>query len=443
METFLIFGFSLSGQSALNLILKKCKFKEIYIYDNSKNKQEEALNLTKNAKNVYILTDLSYEVAKNITTVILSPGVSIYNNWIKFFKKIKIKVVSELEFGFNFLNKKLIAITGTNGKTTCVKMLTNILNCANKKSIAVGNVGYPITKAVLEQKRFKYFVCEVSSFQLEAIKNFKPNIACILNITEDHLNRHKTFLTYKKTKFKIVKNLTRKNYFVCNSNIKYKNSKFNVYNFGMQNKKLGCFCKQGSVYFKNRNREEKICNLNISNLLGQHNIENALAVITICKILKIKNKHIINGLKSFFPDAHRLQKIFENNGVVYIDDSKATNVDATLRAIECFNLSNLILLLGGSNKKSNFTPIFQKIKNNIKSILCFGQVREELNRCAQNNKVNVQSFKTLEDATNFACNIATPKDVVLLSPANASFDEFSGYAERGEKFLTYIKNFYN
>ena len=441
MENYFIFGFASSGESVFNLIIKKCKYKTIYIYDELPQIREKAWKITKNVPNIYVLNQLNVEVLKDVTTVILSPGVSIYNNWVKYLKTKKVQVISELEFGYRFFKKNLIAITGTNGKTTCVKLLNTILNKSKKKSVAVGNMGYPISRAVLENKKAKFFVCEVSSFQLEATDKFKPKIACVLNITSDHINRHKTFLNYKKIKLKIAKNLTKKDYFVCNTNLNIKLNNCKNYCFGRDNLKFGSFCKNGDIYFRNLKGEEKICKETDVLLVGEHNMENVLAVITICKILKIKNKYILYGLKDFKLDAHRLQNVFSKNNIDFVDDSKATNVDATLKAIDCFKKENLILLLGGSDKGFDFEDIFKK-STQIKKVVCFGEVRDKLEKCAKKYNVNSESFKSLKEATNYACKNSNSGDTVLLSPANASFDEFSSYKDRGNKFLEYIKNFF-
>ena len=443
MKNYLIYGFASSGEWAFNLLIKKHCYNNIYIFDELEEIRNKAQKQTKNVPNVYVLNEINFDIAKNINKVILSPGVSIYDKWVKYFKKKKAEVVSELEFGFNFIHKKFIAITGTNGKTTTVKLLNTILNCAHKKSLAIGNIGYPICRAVLKNKKQKTYVCEVSSFQLEAIKNFKPHIACILNITDDHLNRHKTFLNYKKTKLKIAKNLNKKDYLIYNYNLNINNNSCNIFKFGRYNKSLGAFCKEETIYFRNFNTEERICNITDINLIGEHNLENVLAVITICKILKIKNKYILQGLKMFKPDPHRLEKVFTINNKIFIDDSKATNVDATVRAIECFNKNNLYVLLGGSNKGFTFDKIFKTIKNNVKGFVCFGEVRNIIQTCAKKYNVDVQTFPNLKQATIFCCKNAKEGDVVLLSPANASFDEFANYKERGKKYLEYIKNYFN
>ena len=217
-ENILIFGFGESGRAAFDLLNKK-RNKTFYIYDDDEKALLYAQENFGKMKNVYILRNLTKRLIAFMDKIVLSPGVSIYNPFVIYAKRLKKEVVGELELGYLHCKKKIIAITGTNGKTTCTRLLVDILNCAKKKAIGAGNIGYPLSMAVNEQKKAKVFVVETSSFQLETIKTFKPNIACILNITPDHINRHKTYQNYAKTKKKIFENMKRGDTLVLNSNL--------------------------------------------------------------------------------------------------------------------------------------------------------------------------------------------------------------------------------
>lgn len=441
-KNYLIYGFSKSGQWALKFLIKKAN--KIFVYDQSEEKRKLAINYCDVAQNCYVLRGISADIIKMCDILVLSPGVSIFDKWVKKAQKLGKKIISELELGFTKNKNKIIAITGTNGKTTTTRLVAHILNTAHKKAVCVGNIGYPLTQARLENGEKTIFVCETSSFQLEAIENFSPFIACILNITPDHLDRHKTFKNYANTKFKIFENQTSKDYFVCNKSLKIpKPIKSKRVEFSLENNvSFGCFIKNDNIVFSDKNSKLKEVCKNNFNLIGIHNLENILAAITICKILKIKNKHIIKALNSFKLSNHRLQRVYETNSISFYDDSKATNIDATLCACKSFD-KPINLILGGSDKGYNYDLLFKNLPNNIKNILICGQVRYKLEQSAKKyNLKNVSIFDTLKQATQFACKTSTPGEIVLLSPASASFDEFENYKQRGEKFLEYIKEFY-
>ena len=445
-KTYLIFGFEKSGQSALELIYNKKDL--FYIYDENENIKITAQEKAKHFLNVFVISNLEKKLLKNVSTIILSPGVSVYHWAIKYAKRNKVEVISELELGFRFVKySKLIAITGTNGKTTTTRLVEDILKKAKKNVVACGNIGLPLTKAVKTAKKNSYFVCEVSSFQLEAIKSFKPKVACILNITPDHLNRHKTFITYKKTKFKILKNLDKKCSFVLNGKLKFSATKkpYKVYFFDKKFKQNCCYEQDENIIFKNLNKKITVMNRKDIPIIGTHNIQNIMCAITVCKILKIKNKYIQSAIKNFKLNSHRLENIYTYKNINFYDDSKATNIDATICAINSFN--NLtILILGGSDKGYSYDEIFKSLPNHIQHVLCCGQVKQKLNASANKFNKKVEIFDTLKQATVRACELANLYDNlpvnVLFSPASASFDEFKNYKERGEKFFEYIKGFY-
>ena len=334
-------------------------------------------------------------------------------------------------------------MTGTNGKTTTVNLLYEILKCAGKKVEKVGNIGTPLTSVIKHIKRKTILLCEVSSFQLEAINKFKPYMAGILNITPDHIDRHKDFLTYRKEKFKIFKNFKPKDKIIVNSNLKLKN-KDNLYKFSSKQVKKGCFIKNKKIYFSNKNKIEDICLIeNLpKEMLTKHNLENIMACVCFAKLLKIKNEFILKGINNFKLLPHRLQKVYETEKKIFVDDSKATNIDATLKAMKSFKDKEIILILGGSNKGYEYNQIFENLSKNVVKVISCGEVSTKIYETGKNFNFNVEKFLNLNEATKYACKIVKPEQIVLLSPASASFDEFSSYKERGEKFLSYIKDFY-
>jgi len=442
MKTYLIYGCGRSGVAALNLIWNK---KDVfYIFDKSKHKQKEMYELYKDKFNIFVLSKIEKDLLKNLTEIIISPSVSIYNKNILFAKSHGVRVISELELGYLKTKNKFMAITGTNGKTTTTKLLFDMMFFSNKKVELVGNIGIPVCEKI--SKRKTTFVCEVSSFQLEGCFLFKPHIASILNISYDHINRHRTFKKYIDEKFKIAKNMTSEDYLVLNKNNKEINQKIynfscHIYYFDINNKCLGTYLKNKDIYFFDGKKENKIANLNSTKLYGKHNYENILCAVCMAKLYGVKNKAIQKAIDNFIPYHHRMERFLTNLDVDYIDDSKATNIGATKVAIDAV-LSNCHLLLGGSGKGYEFDEIFEDLNDNIKTYIAFGEMGEKIyNTAKKYGFTNVVKFKTLKEATRFAVLNSKPNDTVLLSPACASFDEFESYKDRGEKFKSYVQEF--
>ena len=442
MRTYLIYGCGRSGVAALNLIWNK---KDVYyVFDKSVQKQKKMHELYKDKFNVFVLSKIEKDLLRNLSEIIISPSVSIYNKNILFAKSQGVRVISELELGYLKSKNKFLAITGTNGKTTTTKLLYDMLNNTRKKVELVGNIGIPVCEKI--SKRKTTFVCEVSSFQLEGCFLFKPHIASILNITHDHIDRHKSFKKYINEKFKIAKNMKNKDYLVLNKNSKEINSKIDnfschIYYFDINNKCLGTYLKNKEVCFFDGRREHKIANLNSTKLYGKHNFENILCAVCMAKLYGVKNKAIQKAIDEFEPYHHRMERFLTNLEVDYIDDSKATNIGATKVAMNAV-LGSCLLLLGGSGKGYDFDELFENKNNNIKMFLTFGEMGEKIYNTAKKYGVeNVKIFNTLKEATEFAVLNAKPNDTVLLSPACASFDEFESYKDRGEKFKGYVQEF--
>ncbi len=421
-KNFVVYGTGSSGKSAVSFLLSRGA-KNVYIFDDYNSTTiEHTFNLNKFEH----IRDL------DISCVILSPGVQIVGNKnIEFLKKNKIPFVSEFSLGFNFVKGKTICITGTNGKTTTVNLVYEMLKTKYKDVFLCGNTKIPITEIVNQTKDTSITICEVSSFALEC-GEIKPDVSAILNISCDHINRHKNFENYKKTKLKITKNQTFNDIFVCKDDFIIRtNAKVITYSM---HKKTDCVhFFDNYVWYQNK----KIINQKQIKLVGEKNIENILCAVSIAKILGVKNLKIKKVLKSFTGLKHRLQVVLKKNKITFIDDSKATNPDSTICALSCFK-KNVILLLGGSDKGYDYSCIFDNVYC-VKKIVAFGEMGDKIVECAINhNYANIAKFSTLKDATQYAISIALAGDIVLLSPACASFDEFSSYAERGDVFCKLV-----
>lgn len=431
-KRILIMGYGKSGQ-AVERVLKKLDSIEYKIYD-----KKSGLN------GGNYISKLSKKIIRDFDLLVVSPGISVYNKYLLYAEKMGIKIIGELEFGYWFTDSPVIAITGTNGKTTTTRLVNKIIKSTYRSS-AFGNIGEPLTNAY--NKSLDYLVTEVSSFQLETTCMFKPYISVLLNISEDHLDRHKTFENYINAKLGLIKNCTEKSIAVLNADDKIimertENIKLRKYFISQYHKVKGVYIDDGKIVSNLGGKVEKIIDLDeISNLFGV--LQDVLAGILVGLLLKIDKEKIIEELKDFKVSPHRLEIVAKKHNVTYIDDSKSTNVHSSLHALECVK-DNVVLLLGGQDKNLNFDKIFEKYKNSLMCVVAFGECRKKVVRSAKAMGYEyVKVCKYFRDAVRVACDTASEGNVVLLSPACASFDEFNGYEERGDYFAKLIKGYIN
>ena len=416
----LVYGLKKSGQSAAKFLSERGAL--VYAYDDKKSFIENAT----------VIKNLSLLSGKNLDFVVLSPGVDINSPKIQELLLSGVKIKSELELGAENLKAKLFTITGTNGKTTCVNLLYNIFKQAGKRTELFGNVGTPITSIVDNLKRTAYGVCEVSSFQMETTEKLKSFASALLNITPDHLDRHKTMENYINLKLKLLEQAKHK-VFNADDEVSYNLSKrFNKAVLFSKNRATnGAYVKGEFIYYKN----SKVMKTELVTLRGEKNLENVLAVITLAKLGGIKNADIVKGITSFKPLEHRLELVDIVDDVSFVDDSKSTNVASTLNAISAFTGKNIILLLGGRGKELDFAPIFE---NKLYAAVCFGECGLDILKVARAERVAYE--ENLKAAFNKAYELARPGSVVLLSPACASFDEFTSYKQRGDYFKRLVRS---
>lgn len=442
-KNVLIMGMGKSGQSSLQLLNKLDAF--CYIYDKDVEKLKEI-----QYRDANIITNISEEIIKVMDYIIISPGVSIYDEHIKLAKLFGVEVISELELGCMFAKGNLIGITGTNGKTTTCSLVHHILKNSNKLSMLCGNIGEPLTENLLPFN--SNYVVEMSSFQLESLQKIRPHIAAITNITPNHLDRHLSFENYVSAKFNIFKNMTKSDWLILNyddKNLREINKhqvKSKIVFVSLFNKIDGFFVKNHEVYYKKHKKIKKIVNLYNIKLLGKHNIQNILIAVAVCKILKIKNQNIQKAIDSFEPIKHRLQFVKNVNGVDFVNDSKSTSPDSTITAIKSFDKKTIILILGGSDKNTSFDLLAKRLSKskNLKYIVVCGATSKKIIKSLK--KYGIKTFKettSFNDAVMLANNLATDGDVVLLSPACASFDFFKCYEERGETFEKIVQSIYS
>lgn len=435
MKKNLIYGLGKSGL-AVEEFYKRKGIVPLLFDDNEK---------TSNVKNI---------IFKNIKLAIVSPGISEENEFYKKLEENSVKIISELELGYQNVKGEIIAITGTNGKTTTTALIDHILKSHKKSCFIAGNIGIPLISLAGKTNKNSKIACEVSSFQLMKIKKFRPKIAIILNLAPDHLIRHKTFENYINAKCNIFKNQKKKDICILNyddeltKNLNTR-TKSKIFYFSMENQTQnktfnGTYYFDGKIYFKIKDRIKFIMETKKVKLLGDKNIENILCAILTCLLLNFEIEKLKDAVNSFYPLPNRLEVVLSRDNTTYINDSKATNIASTLADVNAIK-GDIILLLGGSDKGEDFRILFSNLLPNIKKSIIYGATCENMQKCA--DEVSYKNYivcKNLEDAfynaEETAKNLSKNKKIfILLAPACASFDEFKNYEERGDYFKKLTK----
>jgi UDP-N-acetylmuramoylalanine--D-glutamate ligase len=393
---------------------------------------------------------ISYEIGGHSDKVfscdllVVSPGVPSDANVILEARKRGKKIISELELAYYFCKGNIIAITGTNGKTTTTALCEHVFNKCGIKTYAAGNIGLAFSEIVLDVKENEAVSLEVSSFQLDLIDKFKPHVGMILNITPDHLNRYDNKLeNYINSKLLIYKNQGKEDYLILNRDSEttlnsITKPKSQIYYFSLTKAvDNGCYCNDGNIYYREKGKELFKCSLGNINLKGEHNYANAMSVIIAAKIMGLDNTKIINALGDFLGVEHRLEFVRELNGVKFINDSKATNIDSVWYALRSYD-NPIFLILGGQDKGNDYNQIKDLVKEKVKKIYAIGSSAEKIFNFFH-SMIKVEIKSSLESAVAAANNEARENDIVLLSPACASFDMFQNYEHRGKAFKEAVK----
>ena len=384
------------------------------------------------------------KILAGVDICLISPGVNPQNELIFQIKKRKIALFSELEYAASLMKNDIIAVTGTNGKTTTVSLINYIFSHLEDGCLFGGNIGIPAISLVDKIKGKEKVVLECSSFQLETCKKFAPHIAVILNITEDHMNRHKTMKAYIRCKYKITKNQKKSDYLILNAddNVLKNNppkSRAQIFYFSIKQKVRGCYVKNKSIYFNNGETEVRLLPLSKIKLIGEHNLSNVLASV-LAIYLETRNIEILNYVSGFTGVPHRIEFVRRLNDVDFYNDSKATNIASVIVALKSFK-SNINLILGGSDKGYEFDELFKTISDNVKNIAVIGETRNKIMAAAnRQNFKNIFICDNLEEATKKLYKLSKKGDIILLSPACASFDQFSNYEMRGNCFKKIVNS---
>ncbi|MCX5808917.1 MAG: UDP-N-acetylmuramoyl-L-alanine--D-glutamate ligase [Proteobacteria bacterium] len=370
--------------------------------------------------------------------IVISPGVDSELPELKEARQRDIKVSGEIELASMFVKEPIIAITGTNGKTTVTSLLGEIFTRAHEDVFVGGNIGNPLFNYVLEGRKAKYVILEVSSFQLETIETFHPNTSVLLNITEDHLDRYRNYEEYITAKYRIFENQTKVDHAVLNKNLETTNDiKANKLFFTTCEKlNEGAFFDNGNMYVRLGGREF-VYKRALSPLIGIHNTENILSALLVSHIYGIEQQVVEEVLRNFKGLAHRVEPIRELNGVRFYNDSKATNVDATRRALESIE-GKVILIAGGKDKGGSY-KVIADLMDKVKSMILIGEAKERISdELGEFTKTYME--KDLNSAAERAFEIADTGDIVLFSPMCSSFDMFRDYKERGNIFKKIVES---
>jgi UDP-N-acetylmuramoylalanine--D-glutamate ligase len=377
--------------------------------------------------------------------IVVSPGVPSDSIIILEARKRNIKIISEIELAYNFCKGKIIAITGTNGKTTTTALCEHVFNKCGVKSYAAGNIGLAFSEIVMGIKEDEVVSLEVSSFQLDLIDKFKPQIGMILNITPDHLNRYNNKLeNYINSKLRIYKNQDEKDYLILNKDneITIKsltNTKSRIFYFSLKEKiDNGCYCEKDTIFYRENAKTLFKCSIEDINLKGEHNYTNAMSVIIAAKIMGLDNNRLKAALGDFQGVEHRLEFVREINGVRFVNDSKATNIDSVWYALRSFN-NPIFLILGGQDKGNDYNQIKELVLEKVKKIYAIGSSADKIFDFFH-GMVKVEIQPSMEAVVAASNKEARENDIVLLSPACASFDMYQNYEHRGKVFKEAVKN---
>jgi UDP-N-acetylmuramoylalanine--D-glutamate ligase len=377
--------------------------------------------------------------------IVVSPGVESNSLPLKFAEENNIPIISELELAYSFSKGTIVAVTGTNGKSTVVSLLGAILDCAGRKANVCGNIGKSFSGEVNKIKKGTVIVLEVSSFQLERIRSFRPKISVLLNITDDHLDRHHDMGEYLRFKTRIFENQKTSDFAIVNYDdpnlgqiVKSKSMKACLYYFSRKKKVKGAYLDNNYInIFTNGTKPKKLFELGNTLVKGAHNEENILAASLVANLLGVKKQAIRDGIEGFKPLSHRFEKVATVNGIDFIDDSKATNPDSTRKALLSID-KPCVLIAGGKDKNLSYEQVLPEAKRVVRSVVLIGETKKKM-QAAFGSFIKTKEADSLENAVLVAYKNASPGYSVLLSPMCSSFDMFRDYKHRGEVFCEAVR----
>ena len=443
----LVVGAGKSGISAAGLLMKEGA--RIVLYDSNREltKEDVRKKLPEAYNGRIILGDLPDDVRDEAELLILSPGVPTDLDYVNAIRKRGIPVWGEIELAYRFARGKLVAVTGTNGKTTTTALIGEILKTWYHSVFVVGNIGSPYADSVLDISEDSVTAAEMSSFQLETIDSFRPDVSAVLNITPDHLDRHHTMDNYIKAKANIFKNQTEEDVCILNyedallrklgENIRPRVIWFS----SLRTLSDGIYLNGDMITYTHGPETEELVNISELAIIGRHNYENAMAAAAAGIALKVPVELIRKALREFRAVEHRIEYVTTIDGVKYYNDSKGTNPDASIQAVRAMT-AGTFLIAGGYDKGSEYDDWIDSFNGRIVCLVLIGQTREKIAKTAgEHGFTNIVMADTLEEAVAFCHDHARPGECVLLSPCCASWGMFSNYEERGRLFKEYVRRY--
>lgn len=441
----LVFGTGVSGIGAAVLLEQTGALPILYDGNTSLTRASVLEKLPEGSRAEVIIGDLGEEVISSLDLAVLSPGVPTDLPLVEQIRRQAVPIWGEVELAYENSRGSLIAITGTNGKTTTTSLVGAILRHHQNSVFVVGNIGAPYTEAALETREDTITVAEISSFQLETIESFHPQVSAILNITPDHLNRHHTMEEYIRVKESITRNQTSADTCVLN----YEDETLREFGKTLHTKVLffsslrtleeGIFLEEGKIVCRMGGNQETVVETKDLKLPGRHNHENVMAAVGMALSVGVSMEEIRQVVKEFRAVEHRIEFVAEKNGVVYYNDSKGTNPDAAIKGIQAMDRPTF-LIGGGYDKGSSYEEWIRSFEGRVKTLVLIGATKEKIAHAARSCGFDSIVFAdTLEEAVGICAGRADSGDAVLLSPACASWDMFPSYEVRGQMFKEYVK----
>ncbi len=443
---FLVIGLGASGISMAKFLCSKGKTVIATDYDASKE------DIAQELASLGIKTQIGFhdqETFNRASVIIPSPGIPTTNKFIQTAKRVGVDIIGELDIFTRYNDLPVIAITGTNGKTTTTTLIGDMLNACGMTPFVGGNIGTPLVDHFMNKGKTDVIVAEISSFQLDLSSTFRPDVGVLLNISDDHLDRYEDAIEYERSKWSIFNNQGISDQAVINESIQNfetlsQHLKSKIFTFSSKNdNQTNCNAVIDSKTIKifTPKLSQTIKTNHLKELIGTHNRENIAAAILACLALGLDINKAQNGLEAFKNLPHRLEFIKTISGISFYNDSKGTNTDAVIRAINCFE-KNIILILGGREKGTDFSLLINDVQKSVKVIIAMGECRT-LIKDTFNNICPVWEVHTMKEAVKTAFDNAFQDDIVLLSPACASFDMYENYAQRGNDFITIVNELGN
>lgn len=445
-KNILIVGSGISGMGALKAL--STVQAHCILYDGNDNLTQEDIlkKLPEGCRAEICIGKLDKEVLHSLDMAVVSPGVPVDSPLLDVLREKGIAVIGEIELGYQLAKGRIIAITGTNGKTTTTSLVGQMMRDYYESVFVVGNIGNPYTLESLKTTDDSVTVAEISSFQLETVEEFCPEVSAILNVTPDHLNRHYTMENYAAVKERITKGQTKAQYCILNYENEYtRDFGLNrcpakvVFFSSKQVLKEGIYCQGDTIYVAKDGRHEAVMNIHKDmNLVGICNVENVMAALGIGLSFGLPLENLLRTIKAFKAVEHRIEFVDTKGGVDYYNDSKGTNPDAAIQGILAMSKPT-ILIGGGYDKQNEYDEWIESFGDKVKLLVLIGQTRDKIAACAEAHGFNDYVFAdTFEECLQICTKHAKPGDAVLLSPACASWGMFPNYEERGRQFKEYV-----